>query len=105
MIEILRVRTPLKLSVLVLSLAVLLHLLAGFGGVAVLALWGVQPMLALGVSWLRGTRPLPHSLRELWRQWLLLAVLWAAGLTVVVLPALWPLAVLCNSGSLEGHCC
>ncbi len=59
MIEILRVRTPLKLSVLVLSLAVLLHLLAGFGGVAVLALWGVQPMLALGVSWLRGTRPLP----------------------------------------------
>ncbi len=102
MIEILRVRTPLKLSVLVLSLAVLLHLLAGFGGVAVLALWGVQPMLALGVSWLRGTRPLPHSLRELWRQWLLLAVLWAAGLTVVVLPALWPLAVLCNSGSLEG---
>ncbi|HHW4680342.1 MAG TPA: ankyrin repeat domain-containing protein, partial [Xylella taiwanensis] len=52
------------------------------------------------MSWLRGTRALPHSLRDLCRQWLLLAGLWAGGLTVVVLPVLWPLAVLRNSGSL-----
>lgn len=54
MIEILRVRTPLKLSVLVLSLAVLLHLLAGFGGVAVLALWGSATDAGIGcflVTW------------------------------------------------------
>ncbi|HHW4682897.1 MAG TPA: ankyrin repeat domain-containing protein, partial [Xylella sp.] len=100
MSEILSVRASLKWSVLVLFAAVLLHVFAGLGGGAVLALWGAQPMLALSVSWLRGTRALPHSLRDLCRQWWLLAVLWAAGLIVVALSVLWPLAVLRSSGSL-----
>ena len=79
-------------------------LLAGAGGLAggVLAALGAclaQPAVALGVSWLRGTRVLAPA--RAWREdvpALLLA--WAAAFAGTAVLLAWPLASLRDTGSL-----
>ena len=79
-------------------------LLAGLGGlaggvVAALTAWLAQPALALGVSWVRGTRVLAprHAMRE---DLPALLLAWAVVFVVTALLVAWPLASLRDSGSL-----
>jgi ankyrin repeat protein len=56
-----------------------------------------QPALALGVSWLRGTRTSPRWPRDA----AVLAGTWVAALVVVALLVAWPLRALRETGSLS----
>ena len=79
-------------------------LLAGVGGwvggvVAAVAACLAQPALALGVSWLRGTRVLAPA--HAWREDLpALLLAWAVAFTGSAALLAWPLASLHDSGSL-----
>jgi ankyrin repeat protein len=79
-------------------------LLAGIGGwvggiFAAVAAWLAQPAVALGVSWLRGTRVLAPS--HAWREDVPALVLaWAVAFAGTALLLAWPLASLRDSGSL-----
>ncbi|AKC86936.1 ankyrin repeat domain-containing protein [Pseudoxanthomonas suwonensis] len=95
-----RARVP-RPALLAVAVGVLLAVLAGFGGAAAL-LAGVlaQPALALGVSWWRGTRPLPVHARTVVAEGLPLLGAWALALLLSALVVAWPLAALRESGSL-----
>ena len=73
---------------------------AWLGGVpAAIGAWLAQPAVALGVSWLRGTRVLAPG--RAWREDLpALALAWAAAFAGSALLLAWPLASLHDSGSL-----
>ncbi|WFC41782.1 ankyrin repeat domain-containing protein [Pseudoxanthomonas sp. SE1] len=79
-------------------------LLAGVGGwaggiSAAVAAWLAQPAVALGVSWLRGTRVLAPS--RAWREDVpALMLAWAVAFAGTALLLAWPLASLRDSGSL-----
>lgn len=70
------------------------------GGVAAaVAAWLAQPAMALGVSWLRGTRVLAPA--RAWREDLpALLLAWAVAFAGGALLLAWPLASLRDSGSL-----
>ena len=91
---------PKVLPWLALALGVALAGLAAFAGVpALLGAVLAQPVLALAVSWLRGTRPLAPGFN--WRgDALALLGVWTLGFVVAALLVAWPLAALRQSGSL-----
>jgi ankyrin repeat protein len=67
--------------------------------VALLGSWLAQPALALGLGGVRGLRPAGLDAAGR-RDALALALVWAAGLALVVLAVGWPLAALRDTGSL-----
>ena len=86
---------------LVLLAGVLLAVLTGFGGVvALLAGLLAQPLLALGISWWRGTRAPPARVAAACTEALPLLLTWSLALAVAALAVAWPLAALRQSGSL-----
>ena len=86
---------------LVLLAGVLLAVLTGFGGVvALLAGLLAQPLLALGISWWRGTRAPPARVAAACTEALPLLLAWSLALAVAALAVAWPLAALRQSGSL-----
>ncbi len=94
-------RRPTARAAAALGLGVGLAALTGFGGlIAALCTVLAQPLLALAVSWWRGTRPSSASLSASLPDALALLLLWAAGFAVAAIALAWPLAALLQSGSL-----
>ena len=83
-----------------LALGVALAAATVFGGIAALAgAFLAQPLLALGVSWWRGTR-LRATGAVLRGEIVALLALWALGFAAAALLVAWPLSSLRQSGSL-----
>ncbi|GAB2499796.1 ankyrin repeat domain-containing protein [Pseudoxanthomonas sangjuensis] len=86
-----------------LALGVLLAALAGFGGiVAAACAFVAQPLLALGVSWRRGTRvPTRRADAASWLGEIVpLLIAWGAGFGGAAVLLAWPLASLLRDASL-----
>ncbi len=95
-----RARLPRAVPLALVS-GVLLAVLTGLGGaMAVLAGLFAQAALALGISWWRGTRPLPARAQAVVGDAVPLLAAWALGLALAALALAWPLSALRQSGSL-----
>jgi ankyrin repeat protein len=94
--------SPTKAVAAALAVALALVVLAGLGGaLTALLLWLAQPLLALAISWQRGTREQPTSVRMLMTQLPPLLTLWAMALLLLALLLVWPMTALRASGSLS----
>lgn len=89
-----------QIAAATLALGVLLAGLGAVGGVtAALGAWLAQPVLALGMSWWRGTRVLAPQ--RGWRRDLpALLLAWAVAFAAAAILLAWPMTSLLESGSL-----
>lgn len=89
-----------RISVVLLIVGMALAALAGVNNLgAALLVWLAQPLLALGMSWRRGSRAgVPAAAWP--REAAPLLAVWAVGFAACALLLIWPLAALRDSGSL-----
>jgi ankyrin repeat protein len=89
-----------RFAMMALVAGLALAALAGVGGWAAAGVLLAQPVLALGVSWRRGTRVLPMRGAGMSAEILPLLMVWTMGFTGMALLLVWPLPLLLRNGSL-----